>query len=436
MRLMILMCLVWGTQAAVIEIGPQDSFPNAIQNLQPGDVLELRTGDYILTSRLGISLDCTPQQPCIVRAKEGHSPHIQRPTANQNIIDIEFSNYLTFQGLEFSGGSRGLRIRESSFITIEDCDIHDTGDAAIAANDTGSMYEGLRLIRNHIYDTNNTGEGLYLGCNENRCQMFNSVIEGNYIHNTDGQSVTQGDGIEIKEGSWGNVVRDNVIHDTNYPCILTYSTVGNGPPNIIERNVMWGCGDHAIQSAADAVIRNNIILGAAADGIRNQPHQNGAPNNLTIVHNTILAPSGSALRLNGVVGSVTIANNALYAQSGAALRAAGDLTNVTALNNVGQGSLVGLSGGFDGSGSIATDFVSASFSGGLPQDVFPQTQSALIGSANAAWLVDDDFNRTARYGDADVGVYRYRLDGNPGWTLAAEFKPYDLIFYSGFDELP
>ena len=118
---------------------------------------------------------------------------------------------------------------------------------------------------------------MYLGCNNDGCRMFDSLIERNYIHHTNGPSVTQGDGIEIKEGSYDNVVRDNVIHDTNYPCILTYSAVGNGGPNIIERNLLWNCGDHAIQSAADAIIRNNIILGAAYDGIRNQPHQTGVP---------------------------------------------------------------------------------------------------------------------------------------------------------------
>ena len=73
--------------------------------------------------------------------------------------------------------------------------------------------------------------------------MFDSLIEGNYIHNTNGPSVAQGDGIEIKEGSYGNIVRDNVIHDTNYPGIITYSTVGNGPPNVLEGNVVWNSDD-------------------------------------------------------------------------------------------------------------------------------------------------------------------------------------------------
>ncbi len=44
----------------------------------------------------------------------------------------------------------------------------------------------------------------------------------------------------------------------DYPGILTYSKVGNGPANIIDGNVIWNTNDFSIQSAADSIIRNNI----------------------------------------------------------------------------------------------------------------------------------------------------------------------------------
>jgi hypothetical protein len=162
-------------------------------------------------------------------------------------------------------------------------------------------------------------------------------------------------------------VRDNVIHDTGYPCIITYSTVGNGPANVVERNVMWACGDHGIQSAADAIIRNNIVLGAAADG-NPQPAPPGGrarqPGDLSQHHP--FAPAGDAIRSDGIVGSLVIANNAVYAQSGNAIRVAGDLSAVVTAGNLGVGSVVGVSSGFDASGGLA-DFVGASFSGAHPQ---------------------------------------------------------------------
>lgn len=419
--------------AAVVEIGPGENLQAAVNAMGPGDTLVLRGGTYSLTFRFSVQVSCTQASPCEILAKPGEVPVIHRPNADQNIVDVEFSHHLAFVGIEFTGGSRGIRIRESTFITLEGCHIHDTGDAAVTANDSGSAYEGLRFVRNHIHHTNNTGEGMYLGCNYGACEMFASVVEGNWIHDTNGPTVSQGDGIEIKEGSWGNVVRDNVIHDTGYPCILTYSTVGNGGPNVIERNLMWGCGDHAIQAAADAVIRNNLILGAAADGIRNQLHQTGTPSNLEITHNTVLAPTGNAVRSSGITGPVLIANNALYAQSGYALRVDGDLSQVTIAGNVGTGGTLGVSSGWVGTGSLATDFVAATFSGTLPQDLFPASGSDLISVAHGTWLATDDFNRRARFSPGDVGAYRFEAGGNPGWPLAAAFKPIGWIFANGFE---
>jgi MYXO-CTERM domain-containing protein len=414
------------SQAATIEVGPNDDVEGAINALQPGDELVLQGGMYTLTDAWHLTVTGTEQMPITIHNKDGETPHFNRPwpdpadptSADQNIIDFDSARYVVFRGIELSGGSHGIRLIDVSFMTIEDCHIHDTGDVALSAN-SGGEYEGLVIRHNHIHDTNITGEGMYLGCNSNACQMFNSLIEGNYVHHTNGPTVEQGDGIEIKEGSYNNIVRDNVIHDTGYPCILTYSTVGNGPPNVLERNVMWGCGDHAIQSAADAIIRNNIILSSGVDGIAMQPHQAGSPANLVVVHNTVLHPNNDAISVSGIVGSVVIANNALYAQNANAISLGGDMSQVTVVGNVGMGS--GPGSGYDGSGSLA-DFVAASFSGMPPNDVFPAAGSKLIGAGDAAQVVMDDFNGTDRGGVADVGAYKFDPNGNPGWTIAAGFK--------------
>jgi MYXO-CTERM domain-containing protein len=416
-------------EAAVIEIGPADDLIGAVNNLKAGDELVLAGGTYNLTSKFTIAVSGTAQAPIIIRAKDGEVPVITRPDANQNTIDIANNSYVVLRGLEVTSGSHGIRMDHTSFITIEDCHIHDTDDVAISANHSGSSYEGLKILRNHIHDTNNTGEGMYLGCNDNTCQMFNSLIEGNYIHNTDGPSIIQGDGIEIKEGSYNNIVRDNVIHDTNYPCIITYSTAGNGGPNILERNVLWNCGDHGIQSAADVIIRNNIIFSANADGIRNQPHQSGTPSNIVIAHNTVLKAAGNAIRSDGITGSVIIANNALYAPGGNAIQAGLNGGTITAVGNVGVGGVQGIAIGFMASGNINADFIQASLSGAPPNDVFPKAGSALIGAGDLKHVVADDFNGSARGGIADVGAYKFEPNGNPGWTIKADFK--DLVMGGG-----
>lgn len=381
-----------------------------MNGLQPGDELVLSGGTYVLSGRFSISLGGTAGMPIA----QNEVAHFHRPNVNQNVVDVDYAEHATLRGVELSGGSAGIRISGATMFTIEDCEVHDTGDVAIRANDSGVTYRALRILRNHIHHTNNTGEGMYLGCNNAGCEVVDSLIEGNYIHDTNQDSVTQGDGIELKEGSGGNVIRDNVIHDTNYPCILTYAS--NGTPNVIERNVMWGCGDHGIQSAADAVIRNNIILGAGSDGIAMQPHQSGSPAELLVVHNTVLNAGGDAMSLRGISGSVVVANNALYASGGRAFFANGT-DGLVFEGNVGSGGgTVPLD-----DGDVERDFVDANFSGSLPIDVFPDSAGALPSSGANAYVATDDFNGTARDGVADVGAYA-AADRNPGWTLQRDFK--------------
>ena len=90
--------------------------------------------------------------------------------------------------------------------------------------------------------------------------------------------------------------------------------------------------------------------------------------------------------------------------------------------NAGSGGLTGVGSGFDSSGSIALDLVAASFSGDLPQDVFPTDSPVLVDTADPGYLAQDDFNGLLRGSNADIGAYRHVAGGNPGWTLAEDFK--------------
>ncbi|MGH1344049.1 MAG: right-handed parallel beta-helix repeat-containing protein [Nannocystales bacterium] len=412
------------SQAETYEIAAGDDIEAAIATLQPGDELVLGGGMYVVEQHFGVDLVGTEAQPITIRARDGEVPHVHRPNANQNIVDIN-AQWVTFEGIEWSGGSAGLRISSADHLTISQCDIHSTNDVAVRANDSGVTYQALHIVDNEIHDTDHTGEGMYLGCNNDACRVTNSVIERNWVHHTNGPTITQGDGIELKEGSHGNIIRDNVIHDTNYPCILTYSAVGNGEANIIEGNAMWNCGDHAIQSAADSVIRNNIILSANASGISLQPHQSGAPDNILIAHNTIVVPGSRAINVSGAVGPVTIANNAVYSEAGPAIRVAGEVGQIVIVGNIGLGGLEGANAGY-ADGDLVADFVDAGFHGGVPNDVFPSA-GALQGTGTADYAAEFDFNGLPVNDPPDVGAYAFDADGNPGWILQAGFKQFPDI---------
>ncbi len=408
-------------RAAEIQVSPGDDVEAAANALVPGDVLILADGTYELDGRFGVTVVGTEDAPITIRAADGAQPHFNRATSDQNIVDFDVAEHVVIRGIEFSGGSAGVRFSSARFVTFEDNEIHDTADVALRANDVGQDYAGFRILRNHIHHTSGTGEGMYLGCNNDGCRLTGALIEGNWVHHTNQPGIEQGDGIEIKEGGSDNIVRDNVIHDTNYPCILTYANAGNGGVNIIERNVMWNCGDHAIQTAADAIIRNNIILSAVGNGIAMQPHQSGAPQNLTVVHNTVLHPSTHAIRLSGVVGSVVIANNALYSQGGNALFFAnGDASGVTVVGNVGTGGVSGIDATIV-EGDLAADFVAAHHLGAPPIDLYPAAGSALLGAGDPRWTVADDVDCRARDG-VDAGAYGAIPGGAAGWTVQEGFK--------------
>jgi hypothetical protein len=398
------------------EIGPGDDFEAAAMALSPGAELVLRGGIYTFNENITVSVSGTSTQSITIRSKDGEKAILEQSSASHNVIEVNNASWLVLRGLVIRGGSQGLRLINSDYITIEDCEIYETGDVALSAN-SGGTYEGLVIRRNHIHHTNGTGEGMYLGCNYDGCRIANSVIEGNYIHHTNRSSVEQGDGIEIKEGSYGNIIRNNVVHDTNYPCILLYSTVGNGAPNIVEGNIVWNSSDNTIQVAADAIIRNNIVLG----NVSFQTHQSGSPSNIEFVHNTVIN-SGRGVQVSNISGPVLIANNAVYAPGGAISLNGGNLGLATLAGNVGTGGLSGASSGYTEGNGINNDMVSADYSGAPPIDPYPTDYSAMIGAGDPNYGIPIDFNGTPRIGSTDAGAYHYQPGGNPGWTITGDFK--------------
>ena len=384
--------------AEVVEIFPGNSFKAAFEALGPGDTLIVHEGIYSESgSRIRISAKGTELQPIIVKGADGEArPLITRPAGStpENTINIEGAAYVTIQHLEITGNGDGINMSGGPHhITLEDNEIHDID---VGINFRSSM-DSIIVRRNHIYNTAATAEGMYVGCNNATCAVSNSIIEQNWIHDTRG---SQGDGIEIKYGSWGNIIRDNVIHDANFPCILAYGVTDANVdrPNIIEGNVVWNCGQ-SIDVIADAIVRNNIVIGT----LETQSHvQVPIMRNVTIVNNTVIG----SMPLRGWGGSsnsasLTVANNVLYG---------GSITN--------QPSAAIYASNLEYSAGTSGIFVDPD-----NQDFWPATGSPLIGSADAAYASKTDFNGTIRQAPFDIGAYETDgLTSNPGWAIQGSFK--------------
>jgi hypothetical protein len=431
----LLSAATWGTaEAAVIELFPADAggscteeFETVANGLRPGDELVLHGGTYAQVCRRAITVIGTSAQPITIRAAAGEIPVLTN-SASQNNLDIVGSSYLVLRGLHFQGGSQGIRFEGTNHhITLEQLDVANTENNAVALNSGNSDFMTIR--RNHIHHTgvaagSTEGEGLYLGCHTGSCRVTNSLIEGNYIHHLRGSSSGGNDGIEVKAGSYGNVIRHNVIHDTTvgtqYPCILVYG--GGAGVNTVESNVMWNCGE-GIYAVADAVIRNNVILSSAA-GISSYPHAAvGQMKNLTIVHNTIVGRQDCLFLRWTAVTAVTLANNAVYCGAGVAVDGTGlGGAQVTVRSNYTEGVLSGAS--LDGTRFVGGGTAAAAFVDPLNKDVWPKPGSTLIGKAAAGFVPPLDFNDRPRGSPYDIGAYETDgLASNPGWTIAPGFKP-------------
>jgi hypothetical protein len=395
-------------------------FRPAAEGLRAGDTLIVHQGTYNETARMSIQGQGLSNAPIVIRGATGEArPVITRPAsaALQNTINIEGNaSYLTLIGLEIIGnGGDGISINGNvSYITIEDNVIHDV-DVAIGAH---TNMDHITIRKNHIYQTgigSGTGEGMYLGCNYGACVIRDSLIENNWIHDVL-PGTTQGDGIEVKAGSYANIIRNNVIYNRSYPGIVVYG--GGAGNNTVEGNVVWGCPE-GIYVVADAMIQNNIVM-RSNSGISSYGHaQVASMRNVTIANNTLYnCDEGLYIRWGG--SNMTLANNAVYCPGQAAL-SSGYGINGTIRSNYIEGSIdVAIDGvRFLSGGSSSNAFVNPA-----GDDFWPKPGSILIGNADPSSVPPNDFNSRTRTSFFDVGAYETDgLAANPGWRIVQGFKP-------------
>jgi hypothetical protein len=303
----------------------------AVEALKPGDKLEISAGTYSVERMWDLLVSGTEDAPIWIVAAKDARVVITRTDDQQNVLNVGQGGpvqFLCLRGIEFTGGSHGVRLGHCSDVWLDQCRIHHTGQVCLSANsaDTQRLY----LTRNHIHHGAGHAEGMYLGANNGDHIMSESVIALNHVHDCRGD---QGDGIEVKQGSWGNLIAENHVHDTNYPCITVYGTAGK-PVNIIERNLCYNSADNVMQVQGEAIVRNNVLINGAGAGFASTDHQ-GKTLNLQVIHNTILN-NAHAFRggsWNGREGMI-LANNILYSRDANALHYANGNAGVISSGNV------------------------------------------------------------------------------------------------------
>ena len=379
-----------------------EALDESLARLVAGDRLKIGPGRYSIARKVDLSLRGTREAPIwIVAADEERPPVITRPDARQNVFNVGESShaeFIGFRGLELTGGSTLIRFHDSSRIWVDRCHFHHAGHEGITTNtrDTSRFF----ITRNHFHHFTGpdaTGEAMYLGGNHGEAVMSYSVIAENHVHDCGG---TQGDGIELKQGSHHNWIVDNHVHDTKYPCILVYGTGGKGI-NLIERNVCYRSGDNVLQVQGEAIVRNNLLIDGAGAGLASTDHQ-GKTRRLEVVHNTIVARRrGANLSSWNDREGMLFANNIVCTDGGDALRFPGGSKGVTIAGNVLVGR-AGIESGFVAGGGLA-DFEDVRWDG-EKRNAAPLKESPAPGAGDGRFRVDVDLAGRRRSGRIVAGA--------------------------------
>lgn len=372
----------------------------AVNSLKPGERLLVHSGTYSIPHRFDVRLRGNPSAPIFVEAVSGERVIITRADDNENLMDIGNSQYCVVSGFEFVGGSTGIRIRSSSNLMISNCVIHDVGNNGISANTDDS--NGLFLVDNEIYNTNGNAEGLYLGSHDGKARVSNSMVSGNYIHDLGDGETNQGDGVEVKNLSFGNVIKWNYIARTKFPGVTVYGAGENvGNPNIIEQNAIFDSLDCGIQVNSDAIVRNNFIFGGRL-GVVSKPFD-AEPHSLQISHNTIFS-EGAALKASQWNSKdIVFANNALYSRSGNYYYAGTGMA-VCSMNQ--HFSVAG--------SNFNPDAVEM-----FKRSPRPSANGPLDAKADARYTTPVDFFEEVRSGESDIGAFSYRRHATSDRSLEA-----------------
>ena len=418
---------------------PGDSLGTMVGALRYGDTLVVHslggngTGRYGRFSSGGLIGDdpYTPEEEWItVMAAPGEPrPEIFYPYRDANLVNFRvLLRYVKIQGLAFNGGSDGVKMElgaSGDHIVFEDLYMHNLGNVGINLSSCGNV--SYFVVRGcEIFDTgyDGNGEGMYLGTHGYQGTsagiVRDSVFEWNYVHHTGGD---QGDGIELKYECHRNVVRDNVIHDTPYPGILSHGTAlsGSADNNLLERNVIWGCGDNGIQVHQTTNIRNNVVFDCGrCINVSENTGNSGVLHDVYVYNNTFFSAGdrAGAFYVANKAG-IEICNNLFYQPNSwqTAVYFYGGMAGVVATNNYYYGSS-NASYGFAAGPSPQNALLNPSAEPGVI-DVYLQAGTTLESGGSNDFAPDDDFNLTPRPqgGLVEPGAYELVGADNPGWQI-------------------
>ncbi len=420
--------------AADITLEPGNDVAALTSSLTPGDTITFNAGTYSLDSALQWNAVGDEGNP-IRFIGNGEVILESNLDGGGTLIRLFDSTHVVLENLTLRGSQErfdaeqnydGLRINNSSFVTLRNLTIENIGENGIEIS--GGDMEGISITDSHVQFVRN--DAIVAGCFDASCSMARSTIANNIINDT-----VNGDGIELSNGCNENVIRDNVVYNVADQGIQTRSTE-YGEPNQILGNAVWQ-SMHGIFVSGAALVQNNVVFNLEGEGIVSEDERDTIEK-VRITFNTVYNTGDWGVRLEDwrdreSSDTMVFANNAITNTTGAALLARPVQVDPTVnlfANNVITGfieaaELTELDGHYK-PGAAAADYTDP-----VGWDFYPTLTSTLVNTGStdgATYIPATDFLGNPREGDQpDIGAYERCLigDGNPGWQIREDFKSLD-----------
>lgn len=421
---------------ADVTLQPGDDINGLTSSLIAGDTVTFTPGVYEMDGSVSWSGFGAEGSPILFTAASPGEVTI-RNNGGGYVANIVESEWIVVRGIVFEGGGdleanepSGMRINNSTNVTVEDCVIRNVWGSVLRIDGNNSQ---LTITRTEMGPSED-GSGVYAGVGNGNSWLSDSVFSNNWIHDV------AGTGMQFFLGTNGVRIEDNVIHTVGSDGI-NLPDVAGGTQNEVIGNAIWQAEDDGLSLIGPALVQSNIIFETRGDGIVTGS-SDGSLFNVQISHNTVVRADGWAADLNGWYDADTMvfANNALSNPTGRGLDYFDEVSNQDedkppapdTTNFLSNNVVTGFVQGFDR--LVRPTWVIEG--GGVRDyedidnfDFYPSVGSELINQGTPdgnAYIPLNDFNGNPRNGAApDAGAYEWDASNNPGWLIQEGFKALD-----------
>jgi hypothetical protein len=203
-----------GASASAVTVDSAEELTEALDDAQPGDIIELEPGDYAGT--FAATASGTESEPITLTGPRGA---ILSNDDDGYGLHLDGADHWNLTGFTVTEASKGIILDESDHVTIDDVEVYGVDAEAVHLRAASSD----NVIQNSvIHDTGleepEYGEAIYFGSAVNNWPEHGEdggegpdrSDRNQALNNTLGPNVTA-EHIDIKEGTEGGIVRGNTF---------------------------------------------------------------------------------------------------------------------------------------------------------------------------------------------------------------------------------